>query len=256
VKILGNIDSKSLGRSVPYYILLPTDFKSDQLRYPVLFLLHGLFGAFTNWIELTDIETRAHDHPLIIVMPEGADGWYTDSETNKYESFFLSELLPHIDNTYRTLPARSSRAVAGLSMGGYGAFKFALKRPDLFRLAASFSGAFDAPQRTDETPGHDWETLRPSILKAFGSEESETRRHNDLWSILQSGTPASLPFFYFDCGTQDGFLQANKNLCTAFCEHGVSHEFREIEGGHDWEYWNSRVADLLQLVSSNLSKPR
>jgi S-formylglutathione hydrolase FrmB len=259
VKILGNIISEELAQNVPYCLLLPPGYESNDLRYPVLFLLHGLFGAYDNWVELTDIERVAERYQLIIVMPEGGDGWYTNSATvatDNYESFLIRELLPHIDQNFRTLNTRSARAIAGLSMGGYGAFKFALKRPDLFTFAASFSGALDPNQRTDDSPGFDWETLRPSIMKAFGPRGSETRRRNDLWSLAQSYSYTSktdLPFFYFDCGLEDGFLQTNRRLSAAFIESDIPHEFKEIEGGHDWLYWSSRVSDLLQMASSKLS---
>jgi putative tributyrin esterase len=260
VKTLGNITSADLGRNAPYYVLLPPEYETSGLRHPVLFLLHGLFGTYQNWVELTEVERRAKDHDLIIVMPEGGDGWYTDSATvatENYESFFIRELIPHIDQNFRTLKKSSARAIAGLSMGGYGAFKFALKYPDLFSFAASFSGAFDPTQRSDDSPGFDWDTLRPSIMRVFGPKGSQTRLQNDLWLILESLSPArksALPFFYFDCGLEDGFLQANRRLCTSLCQSEIPHEFKEIEGGHDWLYWNSRVSELLQLVSSSVSR--
>lgn len=259
MKIRANINSGQLEREAPFYLLLPHDYNSSSKRYPVLFLLHGLFGAHTNWIELTDIERHTQEHELIIVMPDGGDGWYSDSATvasERYESFFINELLPHVEQNFRTLEQRSSRAIAGLSMGGYGAFKFALKHPELFCFAASFSGAFDPAERTDESPGFDWETLRPSILKSFGPIGSDTRRQNDLWTLIESLSAeqkSKLPFFYFDCGLDDGFIETNRRLCATFRHTGIPHEFREIEGGHDWLYWNGRVPDWLQMVSSKVS---
>jgi S-formylglutathione hydrolase FrmB len=262
MKIKGNLASRVLGTTTPYYVLLPIDYEVSGLRYPVLFLLHGLFGAYGNWTELTDIASRAAAHQLIIVMPEGADGWYTDSATvasEKYETHFLEELLPHVDETYRTLADRNARAIAGLSMGGYGAFKFALKRPDLFCFAASFSGAFDPTQRSDDSPGLDWLSLRPSVMKAFGPVGNPARILNDLGSIvavMPSESKSNLPFFYFDCGLQDGFLDANRRLSTTFSVQGIAHEFNEVPGGHDWDYWNGRVPTLLQMVSSKISNAR
>jgi putative tributyrin esterase len=262
MKIQGNIDSFVLGRVTPYFVLLPIDYEVSGLRYPVLFLLHGLFGGFNNWIELTEIASRAAAHQLIIVMPEGGDGWYTDSATvpgEKYETYFLTELLPHIDETYCTITDRNARAIAGLSMGGYGAFKFALKRADLFCFAASFSGAFDPTQRSDDSTGFDWISLRPSVMKAFGPADSLTRRSNDLCYIVEaipSELKSNLPFFYFDCGVQDAFLEANRRLSKTFSAHGIAHEFNEVPGGHDWDYWNGRVPSLLQMVSSKILNAR
>lgn len=262
MKIKGMCDTRILETATPYYVLLPPDYDVSGLRYPVLFLLHGLFGECSNWTELTDIASRAAAYPLIIVMPEGRDSWYTDSATlssERYETHFLSEFLPHIEEGYRTIADRNGRAISGLSMGGYGAFKFALKRPDLFSFAASFSGAFEPTQRSDDSPGFDWISLRPSVMKAFGPVGSPARSLNDLGSILAVMPPelkSNLPFFYFDCGLQDGFLRANRRLSTTFSVQGVAHEFNEIAGGHDWDYWNSRVPSLLEMVSSRLSNPR
>ena len=262
MKIKGMFDSPILGTALPYYVLLPIDYEVSGLRYPVLFLLHGLFGECSNWTELTDIASRAAGYQFIIVMPEGRDGWYTDSATvasEKYETHFLSEFLPHIEETYRTIGDRNARAIAGLSMGGYGAFKFALKRPDLFSFAASFSGAFDPTQRSDGSPGSDWNSLRPSVMKAFGPVGNPARTRNDLGSILavmNSESKSKLPFFYFDCGSQDGFLDANRRLSTTLSVQGIAHEFNEIAGGHDWDYWNGRVPSLLEMVSSKISNPR
>lgn len=259
MKIKGIIDSHILRTTLPYYVLLPMNYEGSELRYPILFLLHGLFGEYRNWIDLTDITTRAANHQLIIVMPEGGDGWYTDSATvlgEKYETHFLTELLPHIDETYRTIPDRKARAIAGLSMGGYGAFKFGLKRPDLFSFAASFSGAFDPTQRSDDSPGLDWISLKPSIMKAFGPVGNPARTLNDLGSIvavMPSELKSNLPFFYFDCGSRDGFIDANRRLSTMFSVQGIAHEFNELPGGHDWDYWNGRVPHLLDMTSSRMA---
>src|SRR5678815_2397820 len=163
-RIVNKITSLSLQREAEYAVLLPAGYETSDLAYPVLYLLHGLFGSYQNWCELTNIEELARDLNLIIVMPDGNDGWYTDSEStpaNRYESFFINDLLPEVENLYRVIAAKEGRAIAGLSMGGYGAFKFAIRYPHEFKLAASFSGAFDAPERSDEAPGFDWDTLKP-----------------------------------------------------------------------------------------------
>jgi S-formylglutathione hydrolase FrmB len=195
-------------------------------------------------------------------MPDGKDGWYTDSETtpaNRYESFFINDLLPEIEELYRVVSAKEGRAIAGLSMGGYGAFKFAVRYPHEFKLAASFSGAFDAPERSDEAPGFDWDTLKPSILQAFGATESLTRTRNDLYKLVQSlkiEEVRQLPYFHFDCGLSDGFIDANLRLKKLFDSVGVMYEFAGIEGGHDWVYWGSRLPGLLNLTMEQLAGPR
>ena len=248
-----------MARTLPYLVILPANYEDVDRRNPVLFLLHGLFGSFENWTDLTSIVKQAEDHRLIVVTPEAGDGWYTDGatvETDRYESFFLFELLPEIERLYGTIGNRSGRAVAGLSMGGYGAFKFALKRPHLFKLAVSFSGAFDPTERTDDAPGFDWEDLKPSITKAFGPPGSHTRADNDLFKLIETLPEQSiseLPFFYFNCGTRDGFLPANQRLDRCMTARGIAHKFEEFEGGHDWDYWSSQLAGLLTLVTRTLT---
>ena len=240
-------------RVMPFCALLPPGYEKSGERYPVLYLLHGLFGRHDDWLVRTGLEEEAARHRLLVVMPEGGDGWYTDSATvrdHKYESHLVHELLPEIDGRYRTISGRRGRAIAGLSMGGYGAFKLAFKRPELFALAVSLSGAFDAPGRSDAAPGSDWESLRPSVLRAFGGAESRTRADEDLYRVVEelpAETIPELPYLYFECGTEDGFLQANMRLEAALAAKGIAHGFQQVAGGHDWEYWGGRVRPLLSL---------
>ena len=252
-------DSILLERSSRYHVLLPAKYESSNLRYPVLYLLHGLFGECDNWLELTDIEQLSSELDLIVLMPDGGDGWYCDSATvaaDLYESFIIDEFMPRVERRYRIIGERRSRSIAGLSMGGYGAFKFAAKRPDLFEFAASFSGAFDAPQMSDERPGFDWESLRPSVLKAFGDAQSSIRKHNDLHQMFLTMPVEKLqelPFFYFDCGLDDGFLKANLRLQQLLRSRGIAHHFNALKGGHDWQYWGSRLPALFKLACEKLS---
>src|SRR6476661_5559111 len=122
-------------RELSFRVILPENYEASQENYPVLYLLHGLFGSFDNWLELTRIKDYLTDKKLIVVLPEGGNGWYSDSATiekDKFESSFINELIPAVEASYRVFATQAKRAVAGLSMGGFGALKFALKRPDLF----------------------------------------------------------------------------------------------------------------------------
>ena len=242
-------------------VALPSDYQATELRYPVLYLLHGLFGAFDNWITLTGLAEYAKAYQMIIITPEGGNGWYTDSETvddENYESYLIRELIREIDAEYRTIKERTGRAVAGLSMGGYGALKFGIKYPEVFAFTASVSGAFDAPERSDETPGFDWEGLRPSVLRAFGEVGSEIRVKNDLYKLISALSVEDiekLPLMYFDCGLGDGFLEANRSLATILAARGISYEYQELPGEHDWDYWNQRVQHVLKLANLILTAP-
>lgn len=248
-----------LQREIPYRVILPETYHDSQKRYPVLYLLHGLFGSSENWLQLTGLRDYALNKELIIVLPEGGNGWYTDSATvkeGKFESYFIEELIPAIDDLYKTIGKKEKRAIVGLSMGGYGALKIGCKRPDLFVFAGSMSGAFNAPKQTDKNPGADWENLRPSILKVFGEENSSTRADNDLFQIIRQ-LPAEkipgLPHFYIDCGIGDNFLEANRELMQLLKERIISFEYYEVSGGHDWEYWDKEIKYLLPIVERKLN---
>src|SRR5881394_2242262 len=153
------LSSRMMGRDVPYRVIVPSNYdEKSGHHYPVIYLLHGLSGHFDNWTDKTKLTSYAGNYDFIIVMPEGDDGWYTDSVTvpnDRYESYIVNELVPEIDRKFRTLPDRPHRIIAGLSMGGYGSIKFGLKYSNLFSLVGSFSGAFDAPMRTKKS-GNNW----------------------------------------------------------------------------------------------------
>jgi putative tributyrin esterase len=255
VKVVEEILQSSLmERELPFRALLPENYEASGAFYPVLYLLHGLFGSCDNWVELTGLTEYLRTREFIVVLPEGENAWYTDSvtvEKNKFESFFINELIPAVETRYRIDGSRAARAVAGLSMGGFGALKFALKRPDLFVFAGSMSGAFDAPQRGAANPGFDWETLRDSVLEAFGGEHSAARIDNDLFRLI-GALPAekisNIPQLYFDCGRADGFLKVNRKLAETLKEKKIAFEYKEIPGGHDWEYWDRQIRVMLEKV--------
>lgn len=243
------------GKVLPYNALLPPGYFKSNKRYPVLYLLHGLFGRHDDWITRTNLAQYAAAYDLIIVTPEGKDGWYVDSATvpaDKYESYLLRELLPDVDARYRTIKDRRARGVAGLSMGGYGALKYGLKHRDYFAFAGSMSGALDPANRTEEHPGFGWNILRPSISTAFGPPDSPARQLNDLHQIARNLTAAdisSLPYLYFDCGLDDGFLATNRELAEILVAKKIAHQYRQLPGGHDWQYWDRQVQEILRVYA-------
>lgn len=244
------LQSKLLGRDIPYAVIFPANYQESGAGFPVLYLLHGLFGRFDNWLTNTKIIEYAAEFPAVIVCAEGGDNWYTDGK-HFYESYFFDELFPAVENRFNIRQTKESRAIAGLSMGGYGAFKFAFRRPEMFCLAASLSGAFHAA----EICGDDvWKELQTSRIEVFGGDE-KIRTHNDLFQIVEN-FPAerisTLPFFYFNCGTEDAFLPVNIALAKVFRQCGISHKFKTLPGGHDWDYWDYQIKQFLQLATEIL----
>jgi len=244
-----DLQSQLTGRVLPYSVILPRGYVVPGRRYPVLYLLHGHGGDHSSWIAHTKLTDYLAGLNLIIVTPEGQQGWYTDSDTDqseKFESYVIKELIPDVEKHFRVIPERKARAIAGLSMGGYGALKFGLKYPQLFAFAGSLSGAFNAPLRTDGG----------SIMRTFGPVNSTTRQENDLKKIAAGVTPASLPQLYIDCGTDDPFLASNRALHADLDRLSIKHDYREQPGAHDWAYWNQQIRVLLPVAAAAVSPDR
>jgi len=246
--------STSLERDMHYRVLLPQHYESGG-RFPVLYLLHGLYGDYLNWDTRTNLENYARDLRLLIVMPDADNSWYSDSATvpqDKFEDYIAKDLISEVDEKYRTIRARHGRAIAGLSMGGYGAAKLALKYPELFAFAGCLSGAFNAAQNLD--------TLRPEfaakLREVFGNEGSRERTENDVFLLLNTPHQTSYPYFYLGCGTADFFLETNRALVIQLSSRKIAYEYHETPGGHTWEYWDRAVQPMLQVIECTVGRPR
>lgn len=242
----GSFYSSLIGKNVPCRLLIPELALQSLEPIPVLYLLHGLFGSCENWTDLTGLKRYVGDTTLLIVMADGGDNWYTDSE-KKYESYLIQDLIPEIESRYNAGTVRAKRAIAGNSMGGYGALKIALKHPEMFSFTASFSGAFHLSRIVDGLEGGE---LAPSILRVFGDRHSQIRNDNDLFALASRsrGNADGLPGIYFDCGLEDEFIAANREFSSTLTAAGIEHEFLEIAGGHDWSYWDSRIGHLMSIL--------
>ncbi|HEX8557096.1 MAG TPA: alpha/beta hydrolase family protein [Pyrinomonadaceae bacterium] len=258
-------ESRLVGAPLPYNVILPAGYGSaGERRYPVLYLLHGLGGGAGDWVSArARLAEHAAPYPFIVVAPEGRDAWYTDSATapaEKFESYIVRELIPDVDRRFRTVAAREGRAVAGLSMGGYGSLKFGLKHPELFAFAGSMSGALQAASwlPDERLPAF----VRPSIARVYGpadAPDNETRKANDIFRLARALTPEqvrALPFLYLDCGTEDFLLGGNRDFAALLVEKKITHEFRQLPGGHSWPYWDRQVQEVLRLAAARLAPAR
>lgn len=246
--INGLFHSASLNRDMHYRILLPRGYQTGSRRFAVLYLLHGLYGDYTNWGKFTKLEQYSKPLPLLIVMPDAGDSWYTNSASvpqDKFEDYIMKDLVPEIDSHFRTIQTRPARAIAGLSMGGYGAIKFALKYPEMFAFAGSLSGAFDAPLNLDSRLPE----FREKLVPVFGAIGSTTRSANDLFLLMDRPEVSRLPYFYIECGTEDGFLPINREFVSSLPRKKIAYEYHETPGGHDWDYWDRSIQNLLRSVS-------
>lgn len=228
-------------------VVLPTGYDESGRRYPVLYLLHGHDGAHWNWAARTNLLAHTARTPVIVVLPDAANSWYTNSfarPEERWEEYVAREVPAYIDEHFRTLTYREARYVAGLSMGGYGALKLGLKYPGRFSLVGSFSGS----------PGAVMNTVSPTVRDAFGPAGSAARAENDLLALVRQISPADAPYFYVDCGTADGLLAANRALAEAMAARPLAYEYHEVPGTHGWEFWDRRLPVFLRLVEERAAR--
>jgi putative tributyrin esterase len=248
----GAFHSAAIHREMKYRVLLPCFYQSSSGRFPVLYLLHGLHGDYLNWDTRTNLEHYALRYALIVVMPDAGDSWYTNSATDpkdKFEDYIAKDLMAEIDGKFRTLRDRHSRAIAGVSMGGYGALKIALRYHSDFAFAGSLSGALNAPQELgDKRP-----EFRDQLRKVFGPPGSTVRADNNLFSLVQSPNTKDRLYFYLACGSGDDFLPVNRDFAAQLSSRSAAYEYHETEGGHGWDYWDRSLPDLLHAAARVLS---
>ena len=245
-------DSSLLGMKAPFNVILPAGYEESARRYPVLLLLHGLWGHYDDWANNTNIVEYASKYPLIVVMPEGGNGWYTNgvAPNAKWEDYIMKEVMPYVEAHYRTLQDRRMWAVAGLSMGGYGAIKLGLKYHSKFSIAASMSGALGFLELPDSELGDPKGTFYISVHDAFGPQNSEARKANALPTLLEAAG-ADAPFLYLDCGTEDNakLYAGNLKFRELLEQKKIPHEYRERPGIHDWDEWDHQVQGVLRLIA-------
>ncbi|MGB8510665.1 MAG: alpha/beta hydrolase family protein [Pyrinomonadaceae bacterium] len=258
--------SKLVGKSLPYMVLLPKDYdapSSKAMRYPVLYLLHGLGGQPSNWFApRMNLVNAAQDYPVILVALTDDGHWYTDSAnvaTDKYETYIFDELIPDVQKRFRTVESREGRGVAGLSMGGYGALKLGVKHSEMFAFAGSMSGALSIAA-AGETELGGVPFILASVMKTFGPLDSPTRRANDLFKLvreLPAARISALPYLYLDCGTEDMFqlTPVNRQMTDLLIERKIPHEYRELPGDHNMAYWGRQSPELLRVAMATLKSP-
>jgi putative tributyrin esterase len=238
------VASAALGRTMKYRVLLPDGYEGSDERYRALYLLHGLTGDYMDWSTRTDLAAIARSLPLVIVMPDGENAWYTNAADRgpRFEDYIADDLVKDVENKYRVIRSRYGRAIAGLSMGGYGALKIALKRPGVFAATGGFSSALGV---TDPKFDDELTAFKEQLYRIYGPAGSETRAANDIMLVVEKAVPARAPAVYFDCGTEDGLLDSNRQLAVALKKREIAYEYHEVPGAHTWQYWNRRVEIFL-----------
>jgi putative tributyrin esterase len=244
--------STALGRDMHYIIVLPQKYEDSQQRFPVLYLLHGWAGDYTNWVKLTKLTEYAERYSMIVVTPDAQNSWYVNSFTapgDRFEDYIVNDLIHEIDSRWRTMPSPGSRSIAGLSMGGYGSVLLALKHPGLFAVVASVSGALIGPIGIEQVIPD----VRESTDRAYGPAGSATRKDDDIYLLLAKAKRENIPYMFIECGSEDSLLASNRKFVEQLSSGNVAYEYHEYPGGHTWEFWDHSLPMMLRVIAERIS---
>ena len=234
----------------------PSYEREPERRFPVLYFLHDGYGNVrTLWKRgvAADLAARmaAGQIPEFLLLAPGAPGsWFSDFHdgSRRYEQFLTSDLVREVEARYRVLPGRRNRGVTGTSMGGYAAFKLALKHPDLYGSVSSISGAL-IPIQWDDLPRYSW-FARWTLKRVFGkSREDNSLAANDVWEILRGLRFEQPPFpAHLRAGTEDIYRldRVAAQFGSFLTEHGVPTSVVLEPGGHDWSYWRRAMIAIAE----------
>lgn len=229
--------SESLKKACSMYVILPESINGP---YPVMYLLHGLSDDNTIWHRRTRIEWYVRQLPLAVVMPDGGRGFYCDAVNGPaHETHIIKDVIGFVDMHFNTRAERSGRVIGGLSMGGYGALKLALKFPHLFCSVVSHSGGLGAghkPLRED---------MVDELRLIYG--DNPTGGKDDLWAIAEKCDRNSLPAIRIDCGLDDFLLEDNRAFHQHLAKLGIPHEYQEFPGEHNWDFWDTHIQEAIRF---------
>ena len=233
-----NIYSMAMHKEIKCVVVLPESYlKNKKQLFPVVYLLHGYSDTYSGWVQRApNVKAAADEFNMIVACPDGGfSSWYFDSPIDssyKYETFISSEVPAYIDQHFRTIQNRKARAIAGLSMGGHGAFFIGIKHKETFGAISSMSGGVDF------TPfPKNWD-----IAKRLGDYENnkslwENNTANKLVETLKDNDLA----ISFECGVDDFFIHVNRALHQKLLTLKIKHDYTERPGNHNWEYWNNAI---------------
>lgn len=258
------VKSPALGRALTYNVYLPTGYtENTNVRYPVMYLLHGNGGNRNDWhvkgkmqSTVDELVAKGQIPPAIFIMPDANTNWYVDLK-EKMETAFIEDLMPHVEKTYRTINAREGRVIGGLSMGGYGAIRFVLKYPEKFQAAALLSPAIYNPEPpADSSARH---------VKVFAEPNTDGAYSKNVWQ--QYNYPALMDAFlakgikvpmYINSGDDDEFaIEADATLLYSQLRKAKQPaELRIVNGKHEWMVWETTLGDSLKYVFSTVQRPQ
>lgn len=250
------MSSEVLGVDKEFSVYLPAGYGESAQQYPVLYLLHPAGSTHETWIKLGQLPQIADDGirsgmtlPMIVVMPDASGmgehhlgrrmGFFSVPGWD-YEAYFRTELIPLLESAFHTRAGRQYRAIAGASMGGEAAIAYAQKYVDLFGTACSLSGLLGHPEQ--------------SRMAATDKDYAASLVANDPLGFVQNASPEAMEKmkkirWYADCGDSDFFYEGNTEFFLAMKARAIPLAYRMRSGVHDWHYWTTGLAPVLQFVS-------
>lgn len=247
--------SKTMGRTVTCEAVVPAESLKPGQTCACLYLLHGVQGSYINWLTATNLfrlvgqYNAAHQRKLAVVMPSGGNGFYHPAPGRKedYERFIGEELVQLTRAMLPLSSAREDTAIAGLSMGGYGALRTGLLYPEVFGFAGGLSSAL----LTQDMAGHCREDgmffERPEFLQEiFGELKGIENSDHDVRALSHKLPKDKLPKLYLACGQQDGLLNLSRELHRDWDKSGIPHIYEEHEGAHEWAFWEWGLGRILK----------
>ena len=258
-----SVYSPSMKKTLKAAISFPSGYENEQSRYPVVYLLHGGSGAFSDWhqkvTEKGIVNQMAEEHKVLIVTPGvGPASYYYDSpllDSVRYETYMIQELIPFIDKNYRTLAQKESRAITGLSMGGHGAITLAAKHPSLFIAAGSMSGVMNIDTDLWKV-GEEFRSLRKKgQIEMLGAINYQGPLFNTYTAVgLVDQLQNQKISLIIDCGVDDFLIETNRQMHSLLMEKKVAHEYIERPGAHTWNYWTDALPVQFFYLSKSLKR--
>ena len=261
--VTDSLYSRNLGATVKYNVYLPDGFDKGEKHYPVVYLLHGLYGCYEDWLKLGNMKLVADEligsgeaSEMVIIMPNAGDedvhnvqNGYFNVEDWPYEDFFFQELMPEAEAKYRCGGAKGQRAVMGLSMGGGGSTVYCQRHPDLFSSCYAMSAWLDNPGGPRGEPG-----VRDKLT--IVSESVREHSALDFIDNADEETVAKMRTvkWFFDCGDDDGLLPLTTELYQKMRYKRIKSELRVRNGVHNWEYWHLALRIALPFASRNFDR--
>lgn len=260
-----SMSSKILSQNIKYAVVLPEDYYTSGKRYPVVYLLHGLGDNEFSWLEygqvsqIVDAQIKNGEIlPMIYIMPQGFRNYYVNDYAGKfmYEDMFIKELVPFVDQQYRTIADGKHRATLGYSMGGFGALVLPLRNPEVISVSVPLSISVRTDSQYEVEDGSEWDEQWGRLFGAVGLVGKERitdyyKQHSPFHIFAQADLSKLKNLkIYIDNGDDEGTLcRSNEELHMLMRDIDFPHEFRVRNGGHEFQYWRDALPNGLRFIS-------